>query len=278
MPDSQLFTDLRLRVRDTTLRVRVAGPLDAPVVVLMNSLAADVTMWAPQFAALANTWRVVSFDVRGHGRSDVGTQAFTLDLLVEDLRTIIATLDLGRPHLVGLSLGGMIAIAAAAARPDDFASLTVCSTLADMPAALGVMWRERAAQVARSSCAAIVDGTIARWFTAGFASRQPTCWNDVRRMIAATQVGGYCGVIDIIADIRLAPLLPKLRLPTQFVVGREDSASTPAIMAAMQAQVAGASLIIIDGAAHLPTLEQPEAINRILREFLLAESSRAPSP
>ena len=94
-------------------------------------------------------------------------------------------------------------------------------------------------------------------------------------MIAATQVGGYCGVIDIIADIRLGPLLPRLRLPTQFVVGRQDSASTPAIMAAMQAEVAGASLVAIDGAAHLPTLEQPEEVTRILRDFLLAQSSRA---
>ena len=262
--------DLRLRMcRDgTTLRARIAGPLDAPAVVLLNSLCADVSMWAPQFEALSDRYRVVGFDVRGHGRSDVGDVPFTLDLLVDDLRELVATLDLGRPHLVGLSLGGMIGIAAAARDPDAYASLAVCSALADMPAALGAAWRKRAPVVAASSCAAVVDGSLERWFTPGFAAAQPQTVAAVRAMIAATRSAGYCGVIDVIHDIRLSPLLPQLRLPTQFVVGAEDSASTPAIMGAMCAAVPGARLAVVEGAAHLPTLEQPERIGAILGEFL----------
>lgn len=266
--------DVRLRVNDVALRVRLAGPLGAPAVVLMNSLAADATMWDPQFAALSDRYRVVGFDVRGHGHSDAGDTPFTLDLLVNDLRAIVRALDLGRPHLVGLSLGGMIGIAAAASAPEEFASLTVCSALADMPPALGELWRQRAALVRAQGCAAIVDGSIERWFTPGFAARDPATWASVRRMIAATSVPGYCGVIDIIHDVHLSPLLPTIKLPTLFMVGAEDSASTPAVMAGMQARVPGARLVTLPGAAHLPTLEQPQAVSAALREFFVVSDAR----
>ena len=162
----------------------------------------------------------------------------------------------------------MIGISAAARFPKAFASLTVCSALADMPDAFGAEWRARAKLVDTLSVAAIIDSTVERWFTPAFAQRAPLALAATRDMISATSTKGYVGAVDVIHAIRLSPLLPAITIPTLFMVGAEDSASTPDIMRGLQERVPGSRFVAIADAAHLPTIEQPAQVSDALRGFI----------
>lgn len=146
----------------------LAGPGDAPVVVLSNSLATTLAMWDGNVPALVGRYRVVRYDMRGHGRSPVPDGPSTLADLGGDLLALLDRLGIERAHLVGVSIGGMVSLWTAANAPERVASLVPCFTSAQLgPPEL---WQERAALALAEGTEALADATMARWFTAGFAA------------------------------------------------------------------------------------------------------------
>ncbi len=255
------------------LHARADGAAESPSVVLMGSLAADLTMWDPQVPALVGSgFRVVRFDFRGHGASPTLAPPYTLDGFVDDLHGILDRFAIRRPHLVGLSLGGMVALAAALRGAREYASIVVASTRPDMPEPLASAWVERAREVRRDGIGAIADGTIERWFTAPYRRAHPEVIDRVRAMILRTKPEAYADCIDIVRANDLLDRLGQVRCPTLFLVGEEDSASPPSLMREMQRRVPGAQFESIRDAAHLPNIEQPGAFNRAVVEFLLART------
>jgi 3-oxoadipate enol-lactonase len=245
------------------------GSPHAPSVVLMGSLASDTTSWAPQIPALVEAgFRAVAFDFRGHGRSSAAPPPFTLALLQEDLRSVVRSFRLHRPHLVGVSLGGMIALGEALSAHADYGRIVVASTRADMPEPLAAAWAERAREVRRTGVGSTVEPTLERWFTAEFHRTQPDTVQEVRRMILRTDANAYADCIDIVRTIDLMDRLPAIRQPVLYLTGAQDTASPPTLMREMQQRTPGASFAEIPDAAHLPNIEQPETFNRLMIEFL----------
>lgn len=256
-------------VPGATLYAEFRGPAGAPCVVLMGSLASDLSSWQPQIEALVGAgFRALAFDFRGHGRSSPSPGPFSLDQFVEDLRAVLRRFGVRRPHLLGLSLGGMVALKAAIDRGSDYRSLVIASTRADMPEPLASAWREREREVRAQGVEAIVEGTLQRWFTEPFRRRNPQVIARVRDMILHTDRNAYADCIEIVRTIDLLPRLHELRLPTLYLTGEEDPASPPALMQDMQRCTAGARFASIPCAAHLPSIEQPEAFNQRVIEFL----------
>lgn len=259
----------QVRVPGATLYAESRGPAGAPCVVLMGSLASDITSWQPQIEALVSAgFHALTFDFRGHGRSSPSPGPFSLDQFVEDLRAVVRCFAVRRPHLLGLSLGGMVALKAAIDRGSDYRSVVIASTRADMPEALAGAWREREREVREQGVEAVVDGTLQRWFTEPFQRRNPEVISRVREMILHTDRNAYADCIEIVRTIDLLPRLHEIDLPTLYLTGEEDAASPPALMQDMQRRTAGARLATIPSAAHLPSIEQPEAFNRLVIEFL----------
>jgi len=259
----------RIPVEGASLHAEARGPDSGPAVILMGSLASDVTSWEPQIAALADAgFHAVAFDYRGHGRSSAGAGRFSLELFQNDLRAVVASFALRRPHLVGLSLGGMVALGAALAAGNDYARMVIASTRADMPEPLASAWAERARAVREQGVEAIADETLERWFTEGFRRAHPEALARVRRMIVRTDRNAYADCIDIVRTIDLMERLRQVGQPVLYLTGEQDTASPPGLMREMQQRTPGAGFATIPGAAHLPTIEQPAAFNRLMLEFL----------
>ncbi|AGZ42125.1 3-oxoadipate enol-lactonase [Actinoplanes friuliensis] len=242
---------------------REDGPADAPAVLLINSLGADLSMWEPQVAALSERFRVIRYDARGHGRSPVPPGRYALDDLGRDALDLLDRLGVARAHVCGLSLGGMTAmwLAAHAAERVDRLVLFCTSALLGPPEA----WAERAATVRSGGTGAVADTVVSRWVTAGFPEAQK---QHLREMIAATDPIGYAGACAAIEGMDLRDDLRRITAPTLVVAGADDPATPPGHGRAIAAAIAGARFEVLADAAHLATFEQAEAANRLILEAL----------
>jgi len=246
-----------------------AGPEDAPVVTLSHSLATDFTMWQPQAVALRDAgYRVLRYDTRGHGGTTVPPGPYSLELLAEDVHTLLHDLGIERTHFVGISMGGMIGQTLALRHPEFLLSLVLCDTAASMPAESGPIWDERIATARADGMEAHVLGTSGRWFTPAFAATRADVIEPVREMIRATPVEGYVGCCEAIKRLDLLGRIAAISAPTLVMVGADDPGTTPAAARAIQERISGAELVIIESASHLSNLEQPEVFNRALLGFL----------
>jgi 3-oxoadipate enol-lactonase len=239
----------------------VTGPADAPVVVLSNSLGATLAMWDRQRDALAG-FRVVRYDLRGHGGSPVPAGPSTIADLGEDLVALLDALEVERASLVGVSLGGMVSLWAAAHHADRVDRLIPCFT----SARLGPpeMWRDRVELVRGRGTAAIADAVVGRWFTPPFANREPGLVATVRDGIAGTSAEGYVSCCQAIEGMDLREDLQLIVAPTLVIAGAEDPSTPPAHGALIAEGIRGAELQVLPGAAHLGNIEQSEAFNAAL--------------
>ncbi len=251
------------------LHATVTGPDGAPVVVLGSSLGTTREMWAPQLASLAERFRVIAFDHRGHGQSQVPAGPYRIDDLGQDVLRLLDRLSVGRFCYAGLSLGGMVGMWLAAAVPERVERLALLCT----SACLGPdnAYRERAAVVRRAGMAEVADAVIARWFTPEFGTASPDVVARYRAMLLATPAAGYAGCCEAIADMDLRSRLGDVRAPTLVVCGDRDTATPPAAGRDIAARIAGARLLIVPHAAHLANVEQPGIVNAQLAGHLAGE-------
>jgi 3-oxoadipate enol-lactonase len=244
----------------------VEGPAGAPAVVLSHSLGTRLEMWEPQAAALARRFRVVRYDLRGHGRSSVPPGPYEIADLGTDLVALLDRLAIARAHLVGLSLGGMLSLWTAAHHPERVGRLVVCCSSALLGPPEG--WAARAAEVRAAGTAAVAGAVVARWFTPGFARSNPARVAELRAQLEATPAEGYAACCGAIERMDLRADLPRVRAPTLAIAGADDPATPPAHLALIAEGVAGGRLAVVDGAAHLASVEQPQAITRLVEEHL----------
>jgi len=245
----------RVTLDGINLAYRVDGPTHAPWVVMSHSLACDHTMWDPQMQALRD-YRVLRFDTRGHGASDVPEGEYTIEQLGDDARALLDALGVDRCHFVGLSMGGMIGQQLALSAPTRLLSLTLADTSSRYPASVVPVWNERISLVRAQGMDAVLQPTLERWFTARFRQEQPHA------------VAGYIGCAHAIPRIDFTSRLESLRFPTMVVVGAEDQGTPVAMAQEIAAAITGSELHVIDAAAHLSNVEQPDRFNAVLAAFL----------
>jgi 3-oxoadipate enol-lactonase len=240
----------------------VTGREDGPVVVLSNSLGSTYRMWDAQVAALQERYRVVRYDIRGHGYSPVPDGPYSIDDLADDLVALLDQLGIGRAHLVGLSLGGMTAMRVAARNPDRVDRLALLCTGAALPPASG--WTDRAATVRAGRSAAVAKAVVERWFTPGHLAAHPDVREAHEAMVAATSAEGYAGCCEAIAALDLRDDLASIKAPTLAIAGADDPATPPAKLEEIAAGVPHARLLVVPRAAHLANAEQPAIITPAL--------------
>ncbi|MCW2614164.1 MAG: putative 3-oxoadipate enol-lactone hydrolase [Frankiales bacterium] len=242
------------------------GDPDAPAVLMAGSLGSTVDMWEPQVAVLAERFRVVRVDTRGHGRSPVPDGPYALDDLVDDVVDLLDRLGVDRAHVVGLSLGGITAMRLAAREPHRVDRLALLCTSSRFPSPQA--WRDRAAAVRAAGTASIAEAVVQRWFTDDLRARAPQVVARWGAVIAATSDEGYASCATLLADMDLTDDLPRITAPTLVVAAAEDPATPPDQLRTIAAAVPGARLEVVDAAAHLVNLERPDVVNALLLEHL----------
>jgi 3-oxoadipate enol-lactonase len=250
-------------VSAVAVRWTAAGPAGAPVVVLSNSLGATRAMWDPQVPALAERYRVVTYDTRGHGESPAPAGPYSLDDLVDDVVALLDEVGVERAHVAGLSLGGMTAMRLAAREPSrvDRLALLCTSAKADSQAFL-----DRARTVRAGGTAALAPTVAGRWLTPAFAADRPDLVARLQAMIAGADDEGYAACCEVIAGMDLRGDLGRISAPTLVISAADDLALPPDHQRAIAEGIPGAALVPVAPGAHLANLERTTEITGALRD------------
>jgi 3-oxoadipate enol-lactonase len=255
---------MMINVGDCHIHASVTGREDAPTLMLSNSLGATEEMWNRQLAPFAREFRVVRYDRRGHGKSEVPSGPYSLDRLGRDALAIMDALELPKVHWCGLSMGGMVGQWLAANAPERIDHLILSNTTA-YPNRAAMEDRIRA--VREGGIEAIIDRVMEGWFTADFRQNHPMIVAWVRGMVLATPRAGYIANCEAIREIDLRDLLARITHPTLVIAGRYDPGIPIEAADFLRRNIAKASLTIID-AAHLSNVEQADAYTDLVLGFL----------
>ncbi|HSK61773.1 MAG TPA: 3-oxoadipate enol-lactonase [Actinomycetospora sp.] len=242
----------------------IEGPDDAPPLVLLCSLGSTVDMWAPQRRELADEFRVITVDNRGHGGSPVPDGPYRVEDLARDVLETLDDLGVTRASFAGVSLGGAIAQWIGLHAPERASSLTLLCTAARFPH--GDTFRERARTARAEGVPSLADGVVARWFTDDFADAEPETVRRMRDLIASTPAEGYASCCEAVAAWDVVEELGGIDTPTLVVSGVEDPATPPECQQVLADGIPGARLESVTDAAHLASFQRPEVVTPLLRE------------
>jgi 3-oxoadipate enol-lactonase len=252
-------------VNDARFHYRLDGTADAPVVVLSNSLGTNLNMWDAQIPALAQKFRVLRYDSRGHGQSDVTPGPYTIETLGRDVVGLLDALQIPIANYCGLSVGGLIGQWLGINASRRFKSLTLCNTAACIGTIDG--WNMRIAALRESGMAPIANGVVSRWFTEDFAKRAPKVVEAMGQMLLNTPPEGYVATCAAIRDEDLREAISRVNLPTLVISGAHDAATTPADGQFVAGKIPGARYLELN-AAHLSNIEAADPFTAALLKFL----------
>lgn len=261
----------RLDVNGTTLACEMAGRNDAPAVILCHSLAATMGIWDAQVVTLSSRFRLVRYDLRGHGASAAPEGPYTFEMLAGDVIALMDGLGIERAHFVGISIGGMIGQYLGLLHGGRIGKLALCSTTSRTPPEGRGLWDQRVADVEKGGMATQVEATLDRWFTPAFRARAPETIGRIEAMIRATPVQGLLGCAHAIRALDVTDRLPCIGNPTLVMPGELDQGAPVAASLAIAEKIPEAGMYVIPGARHLTNVENPEAFNEALMAFLLQE-------
>ena len=260
------------------LHHEIAGPPDAPVVLLGSSLGTNLEVWDPQVPALAEHLRVVRFDHRGHGRSPVPPGPYEIADLAHDVLALMDRLGVRHAHYCGLSIGAMVGMWLGAHAPERVDRLVLMCTAAYLPPASA--WAARArAVLAAGTPEPVADTVVDRWLTPAFADEHPEVRRWLRDMLVAQPPDGYAACCGAIERMDLRGDLPRITAPTLVISGADDPASAPEHQALIADAVPDARLEVVADAAHLASVQQPRVVDRLVLEHLqTADRGYIPGP
>ncbi|HUZ84871.1 MAG TPA: 3-oxoadipate enol-lactonase [Gaiellales bacterium] len=250
---------------------RIEGPAGAPVLVLSNSLGSSIELWDQQMPALTAGHRVLRYDHRGHGGSDVPAGPYSIGGLAGDVLALLDRLGVDRCSFAGTSMGGAVGMWLAVNAPLRIDRLAVlCSS-----ARFGTreMWLERAAVVRAGGIAEVAAAAVERWFTPTLRERRPELVDRFRRIIEATPAAGYAGCCEALAEWDFGDRLAEIEAPTLVVAGADDP-SVPLQQARLIAgRVARSRLLVVPAAAHLAHVERADVVTPALLKHLDEEGT-----
>lgn len=239
----------------------------APVV-LLHGYPFNRTMWREQVEALKKNHRVIVPDLRGHGESAV-TPGATMEDMASDVAALLESLDVSRPALGGLSMGGYVALAFSRLFPSQVRAFVLADTRAQADTEEAKQNREQQAQKALSEgMEAIADGFLPKLLAPATLNGRPDTVKRVRDMIVGTNPAGAAAALRGLAQRQnQIPFLFRIIAPTLIVVGSEDTLTPVADSELMHREIGGSRLKTIEGAGHVSNLENTEEFNRALVEF-----------
>jgi 3-oxoadipate enol-lactonase len=248
----------------------IDGPADAPWVSFVTGVANDTSLWAGQARALSDRFRVLRYDLRGEGKSEATAGEYSVELLAADLIGLWDELKVGRSHLVGLGLGGPVAMRVAIDHPGRIGRLVPACCRARVVPEFAALWQRLIEAVKAGGVEAIVEQTAQRWFSDDFKAAHPEVLDQARAMIRGASQAGYLGAAAAFLKLDLEDELGRIRAPTLFMGGTEDKVGGPeALMRSLAAKVPGARYEPVPRAAHIANLQNEADFNAILRRFLL---------
>jgi 3-oxoadipate enol-lactonase len=250
----------------------LVGDESAPVVCMTHCLSSDGGVWAEQIPALlANNWRVLRLDMRGHGGSDMGDEQPMMSDYSDDIARVLDLLDIKQVHYVGLSIGGMMGQTFALDHGDRLHSLMLCSTSPMAVPGGEQMWFDRFDQVnAAKSVEPVADASMERWVTPAFKARRPVRYMQIRESISRTSIPGYIAAATSVMKFDVRAQLPDIKAPTIVHCGADDPGTPPEGNKLIASLIPGARYFETENGRHLANVEFPETFNPMMLGWLSA--------
>ncbi len=255
-----------IRANGIVLHHQVIGRSDGPALVFNNSLGSDFRIWQDIVPAFTDRFRVVLYDKRGHGLSDAPPAPYTIDDHTDDLLALLDVLKIDSAALVGLSVGGMIAQRAAVRAPERVKALVLCCTAAKI--GTPELWAERISAVETGGIEPIADNVLQRWFTPDFHETRKDDIRGWRNMLVRVPAHGYAGTCAAIRDADLMSDAGKIDVPTLCVAGDQDGSTPADVVRHTASLIPGARFELIEGCGHIPCVEKPAALTRLIQIHL----------
>jgi 3-oxoadipate enol-lactonase len=247
---------------------RFDGAGDKPVLVLSNSIATTMSMWDGQIDGLAKHFRVLRYDLRGHGASSAPMGAYSLDRLGRDVIELLDALNIGRVHFCGLSLGGMIGQWLGIHTPQRIDRLVLCNTSSYLgpPGQFDLLIHSALQAGDMSEFAKMFIGN---WFPAHMLTEQKAVIDAFRSVILGIDPRGLAGSFAAVRDMDLRRTIALIALPTLVIAGQYDNVTLASHSELIAATVPGSKLVVLP-AVHLSNVEYPADFLRAVLDFLLA--------
>jgi 3-oxoadipate enol-lactonase len=243
------------------------GAESSPVMVFSNGLGTNVRMWEGQLESFSRHFRVLRYDVRGHGRSTVAPGPYTIAQLSWDLVHLMDFLRLDRVHFCGLSMGGMVGMFLGANAANRFHKFALCNTASKFGDE--DMWNKRIQSVQSGGMKAVAGSVLGRWLTPNFRSAHPTETQAILSMLESANPDGYIAACAAVRDTDHRNILKDVHLPSLVLTGTHDPAATPEASQVLARSIPGAVYAELP-ASHLSNVEARDQFNEQVLDFLLA--------
>lgn len=256
-----------IEANGVSLNYQLAGTAGRSVV-LLHELGGTLHSWDGVAPRIAEQFRVLRYDQRGHGGTDAPPGRYAFDTLLADALALMDTLAIEKASFAGLSMGGATALGLAERRPDRFERIIVADSPCQSTPQSSQQWEERIAVAQKQGIEALVEPTIARWFPPETVAQNPPHLDKVRAMIRSTPVNGFIGCAAALAAHDYASAITTVKCPTLFIAGEKDG-TTPVAMAKLHEKLPGSRSVTLAGAGHISNMDRPAEFSRALRDFLL---------
>ncbi|HEY1933845.1 MAG TPA: alpha/beta fold hydrolase [Acetobacteraceae bacterium] len=260
------MTDRRTAPLDpAAIRVHRSG--SGPVLVMLHCLGMTHHLW-DCLGGMADKYTLLSYDFPGHGETALPAAPYGIEELSAQLAAVLRREGVGKAHIMGISLGGLVAQCFAATEPAMTDRLVLCDTTPRYADEARAMWVVRAAAARKDGAASLLPTIEKIWFTPGFVAADPPAVKLVRDTFHACGGEGYALACEALGAADLRDLAPRIKAPTLVLYGSEEGQAFQDAGQWLRDNIAGARLEIIPSAGHASVLEQPVRIERLLREFL----------
>ncbi|UTW09362.1 alpha/beta fold hydrolase [Pseudomonas benzenivorans] len=261
---------IRLTAEQTPAGTSYLATGQGQPVVLIHGVGLNKEMWGGQIVGLAPHFRVIAYDMLGHGSSPLPPADTELPAYAEQLLELLDHLDLPQAVVVGFSMGGLVARAFALQHPTRLNGLAVLNSVFNRNAEQRAGVIERTSQVAEHGPAANVEAALTRWFSREYLAANPAQVAAIRQTLANNDPQGYLTTYRLFAtqDMFGADALSCIQVPTLVATGSLDAGSTPEMAEQLAERITGARAAILEEQRHMMPVESPRLVNQLLLDFL----------
>lgn len=251
---------------DIRLNARLTGPAGAPLLVMAHALGTDLTIWDGVAGLMQDRYRILAYDHRGHGHSDVPTPPYAMGALIRDLERLMDHFTLKDAVVIGVSLGGLVAQGLAVKRLDLVRALVLSNTAARI--GTPELWQTRIARVRQNGLASYAETALPRMLGPGY--RTNAALPVLRDLLTGTHPDGWAGCAAAIGGCDFYTTTAALRLPTLAIAGANDGSTPPDLVRETADLIPGHRFALMRGVGHLPMLEKPAEYAALLETFLVS--------
>lgn len=249
-----------------TLHSRFDGKPDGIPLVFINSLGSDLRIWENVIPTFADDFRILRYDKYGHGLSDIAPSPFNIRDHAATLTHLLDAYEIDKAVIVGISVGGMIAMDFAVQNPDSTQALVLLDTFPTI--GTPEMWNTRINTLRERGMESLGNTILERWFSPTFNTKDPAAYRGYYNMLTRMPVAGYTGTCEAIRDADLTQAAKTIKAPTLVLCGAEDASTPPDLVRGLTEIIPNSRYVEIEAAGHLPCVEQPQATANAIGEFL----------